>query len=267
MTDADNPGYPSRENAMTYLDYSIFPTVSAGLPHAEASELATRQMQGGRRHSRIARILPFYVSEYENPIIEPVNTLHIEERALTQTHRMSPNRKLEFTRGRVCARNAMAALGTVDAPVLIAASGGPEWPKGLIGSITHCTDYCAAAVARTANVQAIGIDAELWPQFPIEITDHIATSNETQCFDESTPLELTSCILFSAKESIYKALNPMIMEFFSFLDVSINVSESEEKFNISSSSVIALEPYIGKDLGRYTMSGGLVLTSYLCGWD
>src|SRR6516225_8640665 len=71
-----------------------------------------------------------------------------------------PRRRAEFTAGRRCAREALARLGLPAAPVLAGRAGEPRWPAGVTGSITHCAGYRACAVARTADVTALGIDAE-----------------------------------------------------------------------------------------------------------
>ncbi|MFJ9024892.1 4'-phosphopantetheinyl transferase [Streptomyces sp. NPDC102259] len=39
-------------------------------------------------------------------------------------------------------------LGTAPQPVLPGQRGAPRWPDGLVGSMTHCEDYCAAALVR-----------------------------------------------------------------------------------------------------------------------
>ncbi|HEY3692789.1 MAG TPA: hypothetical protein VGL46_21300 [Pseudonocardiaceae bacterium] len=36
----------------------------------------------------------------------------------------------------------------------------PVWPPGVVGSLTHCTGYRAAAVAHRRGVLTVGIDAE-----------------------------------------------------------------------------------------------------------
>jgi len=57
------------------------------------------------------------------------------------------------------------ALGRAGGLVWTAARFWPEqgpaiWPPGVLGSITHTDWYCGAAVARTADFTALGIDAE-----------------------------------------------------------------------------------------------------------
>src|SRR5258708_8108427 len=58
-----------------------------------------------------------------------------------------PKRRREFTAGRNCARRALAQLGYPDFALLAGSHGQPLWPPGIAGSITHCDDYCAVAVA------------------------------------------------------------------------------------------------------------------------
>ncbi len=71
-----------------------------------------------------------------------------------------PSRRREFTAGRRCARIALEALGQPSVPLLPDAAGAVRWPPGYVGSITHCTGFRAAALARTADFAALGIDAE-----------------------------------------------------------------------------------------------------------
>jgi 4'-phosphopantetheinyl transferase EntD len=57
------------------------------------------------------------------------------------------SRLREFATGRSCARQALAGLGLAPAPILRGAKREPLWPAGIVGSITHCRGYRAAAVA------------------------------------------------------------------------------------------------------------------------
>lgn len=69
-------------------------------------------------------------------------------------------RQREFATARSCARTALARLGVPPVPVLASPRGAPRWPAGVVGSITHCDGYRAAAVAYTRDVVSLGIDAE-----------------------------------------------------------------------------------------------------------
>ena len=61
-------------------------------------------------------------------------------------------RRREFTTGRACARRALCLLGAPVGPLLHGQRGAPMWPTGVVGSITHCDGYRAAAVGRERDV-------------------------------------------------------------------------------------------------------------------
>lgn len=113
----------------------------------------------------------------------------------------------------------MTALNRGQEPLLTGPSRAPIWPRGLIGSITHCEKYCAAAVAETKDLVAIGIDAEPWREFPLDIRAHIATEQEYALSDLDKADPRSLAVLFSAKESVFKALNPATGLFFDFLSI------------------------------------------------
>ena len=64
-------------------------------------------------------------------------------------------RRLEYITTRHLARNALARLGFP--PVAIGTGGNrePLWPAGVVGSMTHCRGYRAAAVARAGGVAGV----------------------------------------------------------------------------------------------------------------
>src|SRR5437868_12446432 len=69
-------------------------------------------------------------------------------------------RRREFTTVRWCAREALAGLGMPPVPIMRGEKGAPRWPDGVVGSMTHCDGYRAAAVAKARDIAALGIDAE-----------------------------------------------------------------------------------------------------------
>ena len=102
--------------------------------------------------------------------------LLLEEAALVAG--ASEKRRREFTGARVCARLALARAGFRPAPVLRGPTGAPRWPSGLVGSITHCDGYRAAAVARSDAFTAIGIDAEPHAPLPDGVLARVASESE-----------------------------------------------------------------------------------------
>ena len=137
------------------------------------------------------------------------------EEALVRT--AGPGRRAEFTAGRACARAALAGLGLAGldlaaAPVLAGRAGEPRWPAGVTGSITHCAGYRACAVARIADVAAIGIDAEPDAGLPAGLIESVAGPAERAWLARQAAPAPAVCwdrLLFSAKEAAGKLWYPL----------------------------------------------------------
>lgn len=126
-------------------------------------------------------------------------------------------RRREFLATRHLARAALAELGRVDALVGIGPHRAPVWPSGIAGSITHCAGYRAVAVARADDLLSVGIDAE--PAVPLEdgVADQVLLPAEAARLRD--PVEST--VVFSAKESVYKAWHPLTGGWLGFEDVAV----------------------------------------------
>lgn len=136
-----------------------------------------------------------------------------------------PHRRREFAAGRACARSALRQLGLARHPVRRGPDRAPQWPTGIVGSITHCAGYCVAAVAPQALVRALGIDAEeATPLVGVE-ADLIYTPSELASANNvSLPAALpVAKLIFSAKESFYKCYYPLTGRFLEFSDVAITI--------------------------------------------
>jgi enterobactin synthetase component D len=137
-------------------------------------------------------------------------------------------RVVTFLAGRYCAEQALRAGGlTGRLTVGFGAEREPIWPDGFVGSITHTSQYAGAVVARRDSVVSIGIDTEelLSPAQALEVRQTVAPEYGRINFvgldaDGGRDAHALSC-LFSAKESIYKCLHPLVREFFEFSDVSV----------------------------------------------
>lgn len=173
----------------------------------------------------LAEILPRQVAVAEAFDDPPELTLFPEEEE--RIARAVPSRRREFGTGRWCARQAMAALGQPPAAIPAGARGAPAWPDGITGSITHCAGYRAAAVARTSEIAAIGIDAEPDQPLPDGVLGIVARPEEvTMLAGLGAPAAGLSWdkLLFSAKEATYKAWFPLTGRWLGFEDASITIS-------------------------------------------
>jgi 4'-phosphopantetheinyl transferase EntD len=168
--------------------------------------------------------------------------------------RAVPERRAEFARGRACARLALAALGGPAVAIPVGEGRAPEWPEGFVGSITHTSGLVAAVVAPAALVPGVGVDAEVYRPLPHEVRHMVLTPAERD--DVGTELET---VVFSAKESIYKALYPRRRRWLDFQDVEVRLDSSVGRFvavavrEEDRATLAALQ-------GSYAVVGGYALT-------
>jgi 4'-phosphopantetheinyl transferase EntD len=120
-------------------------------------------------------------------------------------------RRAEFAAGRAHAHRAMTQLGYPPHPIPALPSRAPQWPAGLVGSISHTNNLCAAVVANEALYQGIGIDIERIQTLPQRLTEQIATRAERAGWElQPAPMRaLLPILTFSTKESVFKAVNPI----------------------------------------------------------
>ncbi len=133
-----------------------------------------------------------------------------------------PRRQAEFLAGRYLAGTLLAELRPRDRVVPAIGIGrhrNPLWPNGVIGSITHCGDEAACVLASATQLRYLAIDREHWmtPQVCEEVKPSILTADE-QLLTASSPLRpaQATTLIFSAKESLFKALYPSVRCYFGF---------------------------------------------------
>ncbi|MFD6043857.1 4'-phosphopantetheinyl transferase [Streptomyces koyangensis] len=137
-------------------------------------------------------------------------------------------RRHEFAAVRACARQAMEKLGFPAQPVVPGEHGAPRWPEGLLGSMTHCDGYRAAAIARATDLASLGIDAEPHGPLPKGVLDVVSLPAERQrlAFLASVqPGIHWDRLLFSAKESVYKAWFPLMRKMLGFEEADIEIHQ------------------------------------------
>lgn len=113
---------------------------------------------------------------------------------------------------RECARRGLLRLGHLPVAIPRLPGGGPAWPEGIVGSITHCAGYRAALVGRTADGRSAGIDAEPHRPLPPGVMELISSAGEqrlTGRLHAAAPHIHWDTLLFCAKEAVYKAWFPL----------------------------------------------------------
>ncbi|MFJ7910326.1 4'-phosphopantetheinyl transferase [Kitasatospora sp. NPDC096204] len=179
---------------------------------------------------------------------------------------MATARRAGFTTSRDCARQAMVRLGLPPAPILRGRSGEPLWPSGLTGSMTHTPGYHAAAVAPSLDILGIGVDAE--PNQRLSNSDSLpllslaAERAWVGTLFERRPEVSWDRLLFSAKESVYKAFFPLVGPL-GFDGVLITVDPRDGTFRAR----VRLPGPTGRDsrstllTGRWLARDGLIVTA------
>ena len=190
--------------------------------------------------------------------------LYPEEQAVLQ--KAVASRRIEFGTARWCARQALAKLGLPPAPILPGLRGAPGWPSGVVGSMTHCAGYRAAALAHSREVATIGIDAEPHTALPDGVGDVIASHAEQRALAElagAAPEVFWDKLLFSAKEATYKAWFPLTQRWLGFNDAVIRINAADGTFT---ARLLVPGPVLGgrqltEFSGRWLARDGLVITS------
>lgn len=171
-------------------------------------------------------------------------------------------RRREFVTGRGCARLALQRLGVAAVAIPAGERGEPLWPGGVVGSITHCRGYRACAVARAADVLAVGVDAEVHAPLPHGVLAQVAFGRERTMVANHTTAVCLDRLLFSAKEAVYKAWFPLTHRWLGFDDVELTIDVARAAF---CGRLLVAGPLLGgarltEIHGRWGVENGVVAT-------
>jgi 4'-phosphopantetheinyl transferase EntD len=184
-------------------------------------------------------------------------------------------RRIEFSTGRWCAREALKHSGhgvtqfMDPQPILVGPRGAPVWPKGTCGSITHAGNLCAAVAASAEEVEGLGIDvvelreasAALVSTAPIFALDsevaaaksalaaNVDAANVVAANSDALPL----AVLFSAKETAIKAMTESLDRYVEFTEVTITLEPASFSAHCASAGLSVM--------GWWTECGGYVFTA------
>jgi 4'-phosphopantetheinyl transferase EntD len=187
-----------------------------------------------------------------------------EELGLTET--MVPKRRAEFATGRACARTALLMLKQASVAIPAGASNEPQWPTDVVGSITHCVGYRAAAVADARKIATIGIDAEPHERLPEGIVTTIARAEELWHLRQlrmGTPSIHWDRMLFSAKEAVFKAWFPHAKRWLGFHDATLRIDPRDGTFvaRLTGPALRLGDKWLDTFSGRWCVARGLIVTT------
>ena len=179
----------------------------------------------------------------------------------------SDKRRREFAAGRRGARRALAELGITDFPLLAGPDRAPLWPGAVVGSITHTEagpgGYCGVAVAHRRLVTGLGIDAEPRLPLPMELWPQVLDLEEKRAALAADEPGVWARLIFSAKESIYKAVYPLCRRFLDFPDVRVQLLPRQGRFLAELVGAARSIAPAGALVGRFAVDDELLLTTVL----
>lgn len=195
--------------------------------------------------------------------------MHTSALDLTSYHSLHPveqelvenavdRRKADFGDSRWCAHEAMSYF-VEDQPIMRGERGMPVFPDGVTGSLTHTEGFRAALVGRSSRWRSLGIDAEPAGSLPEGVFNAVARPEEQRRLRRLTRREglpYLDKVLFSAKESTYKAWFPLTKRFLDFDQADIDIRPDGTFTSYLLVSPVPV-PFIE---GRWAVRNGYVVT-------
>lgn len=175
-----------------------------------------------------------------------------------------PLRRAEFGTARLCARRALAELGFAPQPLVPNADRSPVWPPGVRGSITHGSGWCVVAATAAPHIVGLGIDVEDDAALDPALEALVCTEAERGWLDRRPPAArgLFAKLIFSAKESMYKAQYPLTGAWLDFHDVVVRIEPAAASFAIV--ELRKTGPHraaMMRAAGRFHHAGGTIVTT------
>ena len=176
-------------------------------------------------------------------------------------------RRNEFITVRYCAREALGELGLPPVPILKGAKGEPRWPKGVVGSLTHCEGFRGAVVGPSVGRPVGRHRRRPHAVLPKGVLDAMSLSGERAELKSAARRPHWDRILFCAKEATYKAWFPLTHRWLGFEDAHVSFAVDGSGTAGTSRRGILIDPAAERGppleslAGRWSVRDGLVLTA------
>lgn len=140
-------------------------------------------------------------------------------------------RQAEYLAGRCLAGLAMQHLGGKSGSLPVGQDHAPDWPVGFAGSISHCDGHCVCLVTDQPRTTC-GIDIERFADDTClnGILHQALLWMERRFLMNflNSDVTRTATLFFSAKETLFKALYPIVKRYFDFEDACVCQLEEEK---------------------------------------
>jgi phosphopantetheine--protein transferase-like protein len=136
-------------------------------------------------------------------------------------------RRATWVGGRLALRTALAEVTSLAVDripgILPNGRGAPSLPDGHLGSISHKPGFAVALVAVGLDDAHVGVDVERAEPRAIDVSGRVLTAAERATLAGLSPSERSVEVLarFSAKEALYKALDPFLQRYVAFEEAEV----------------------------------------------
>ncbi|QGU86910.1 4'-phosphopantetheinyl transferase family protein [Erwinia sorbitola] len=127
-------------------------------------------------------------------------------------------RRAEYLVSRYCLQQALATWGLASFVLHNGEDRAPVWPQGISGSLSHTRQRVCALLTRRQDL-LLGVDCERIMTAQVASDTHsmlIAPSEKILLEQCDVPFTTALTVVFSLKESLYKALYPQVKQFMDF---------------------------------------------------
>ena len=158
-----------------------------------------------------------------------------------QLDRAVVKRRNEFLAGRLCAARALFELGCSQTHVPMGDNREPIWPEDIVGAISHSDGLACALATKSSLYAGLGIDIETWigNREAQRLIPQVASAKEMDLIASHLGQRRAFTLIFSAKETIYKAVYPSAGRFIDFHEVRCHSLEGNSlSFNFTAPDLL-----------------------------
>ncbi len=138
---------------------------------------------------------------------------------------LTESRRRTFVAGRAAMRLALGRSALSVGPVMSSPRGAPTLPSetGVSISISHKEKVAVALVGARDTRRRVGVDIEIERPLRFDIARRVLTHGEMERMATLPEAQRGRFVLrrFSAKEAIYKAIDPFVSRYVAFREVSL----------------------------------------------
>ena len=149
-----------------------------------------------------------------------------------------PKRRNEFIVGRRCARAALAQIGVSPCALPPGENRVPQWPAGIVGSISHSVGLCCAVAAHSNRIRCLGVDLETTTRISPGVIKYVMHPLEADFVGSD---QMRGSLLFSAKEAFFKAQFPIWGVWPNFKDLAFQATTVTDQLTVIEVATLSAE--------------------------